>query len=265
MRAATDEARWGRRYHADRGATTRLVCFPHAGGAASFYHPVSARLAPGTEVVAVQYPGRQDRFSEPAPTDLATIADLAYDALKGLLGQLPTGLFGHSMGALVAFEVARRMEADGLAPVHLFVSGRGAPSIPRTGGRPRDDAGIVAELRDMAGTDAALLADDELLEMILPAVRSDYAAVDGYRCAPGVTVRCPVTALGGDDDPRASLTDVRAWQGHTEGGFDMKVFPGGHFYLVEQAPAVIAELRSRLASGNHGAAANRTGGGTPPS
>lgn len=260
MRAATEEARWGRRYHAGRGARSRLVCFPHAGGAASFYRPLSARLAPDVEVVAVQYPGRQDRFSEPAPTDLTTIADLAYGALKGLLEQLPTSLFGHSMGALVAFEVARRMEADGLAPVRLFVSGRGAPSLPRTDGvRARDDAAIVAELRNLAGTDATLLADDELMQMILPAVRSDYAAVDGYRCAPGTTVRCPVTALGGDDDPRASPAEVRAWQGNTEGGFDLKVFPGGHFYLVDQAPAVIAELRSRLPGGEQAAGVRSDG------
>ncbi|MCM2576046.1 thioesterase II family protein [Streptomyces meridianus] len=253
MRAATDEARWGRRYHPGRGATARLVCFPHAGGAASFFHPLSARLAPGTEVVAVQYPGRQDRISEQAPTDLATIADLAYAALKKLLSQLPTALFGHSMGALVAFEVARRMEADGLSPLRLFASGRAAPSIPWTGRRGRDDAEIVAELRELAGTDAALLADDELLQLILPAVRSDYAAVEGYRCSPGASVRCPVTALGGDDDPRALLTEVRAWQRHTEGGFDLKVFPGGHFYLVDQVSALIAELRSRLPGEEHGA------------
>ncbi|WP_128382305.1 thioesterase II family protein [Streptomyces cavernae] len=233
---------WIRSFRPAPEAAERLVCFPHAGGSASFYLPVAAALSPGVDVVAVQYPGRQDRRQEPGLTSVAELADRVAEALESRHDR-PLTFFGHSMGAVVAFEVARRMERAGTGPVRLFASGRRAPS------RTRDekvhtlgDDRLVAELRALSGTDARFLEDEELLRMVLPAIRSDYTAVETYLAAPTDTVRCPVTVLVGDDDPKTSLDEARAWDGHTLGGSEMRVFPGGHFYLTERAADVLAVL-----------------------
>jgi surfactin synthase thioesterase subunit len=251
MTMSTGESLWARRFHPVPGNTRQLFCFPHAGGSASFYFPLSARLSSVAEVFSVQYPGRQDRRQEPGPDDIGVMADQAYAALNGLLGAGPTAFFGHSMGATVAFEVARRFEADGGELTRFFASGRRAPSRHRDESvHRRTDDGIVAELKRMAGTDTALLGDEEILRMILPAVRSDYRAIETYRCEPpDAVVRAPVSALTGDSDPKTSLDEAEDWCRHTTGGFDLNVFPGGHFYLDEQAPAVIALLREHLTAG----------------
>ncbi|MFB7733102.1 thioesterase II family protein [Streptomyces sp. NPDC056112] len=246
-RTSTEESLWARCFHPAPSRSAQLHCFPHAGGSASFYFPVSAQLSSVAEVFAVQYPGRQDRRKEVSPTDIATLADQLYDALGPALKARPTTFFGHSMGATLAFEVARRLEADGGELVRLFASGRRAPSNVRDERVHRlSDEGIVRELKLLAGTDTALLGDEEILRMILPAIRSDYEAIETYRCAPDVTVRAPITVLTGDSDPKTSMAEAEAWRGHTTGDFDLQVYPGGHFYLTAEAPAVIASLRKHL-------------------
>ncbi|AXI80301.1 thioesterase II family protein [Peterkaempfera bronchialis] len=238
---------WCRRFHPAPDASRRLVCFPHAGGSASFYFPVSAELSPDVDVLAVQYPGRQDRRKEKGVDSIEELAESVTRALGGW-DDRPLTFFGHSMGAVVAFEVARRMEQAGSGPVQIFASGRRAPSRNRDERvHRRDDDGIVAELRALSGTDAKLLGDEELLRMILPAIRSDYRAVETYRSADGATVQCPITVLVGDDDPRTTLDEARAWSDHTTGGFDLRVFPGGHFYLSSRAADVMAVLAEHFA------------------
>ncbi|MFF5565695.1 thioesterase II family protein [Streptomyces sp. NPDC012623] len=249
MTTSTEESLWARRFHPAPDREGQLICFPHAGGSASFYFPVSAQLSSVAEVFSVQYPGRQDRRKETSPDDVGVMADQVYAALRGQLGARPTTFFGHSMGATIAFEVARRYEADGGELTRLFASGRRAPSRTRDEDvHLRTDDGIVAELKLMSGTDTALLGDEEILRMILPAIRTDYRAIETYRCEPGVTVRAPITALTGDDDPKTTLDEAEDWRGHTTGDFALKVFPGGHFYLSAQAPAVIGLLREHLAA-----------------
>jgi surfactin synthase thioesterase subunit len=201
------------------------------------------------EVFSVQYPGRQDRRKETSPSDLGALADQVYEALRGQLQARPTTFFGHSLGATLAFEVARRFEAEGGELSHLFASGRRAPSRHRDENvHTRSDEGIVGELKLLSGTNTALLGDEEILRMILPAIRSDYQAIETYRCDPATQVRAPITALTGDDDPKTSLDEAEDWRRHTSGAFDLKVFPGGHFYLSAQAPAVIALLRGHLSA-----------------
>ncbi|MEV6774785.1 thioesterase II family protein [Streptomyces syringium] len=243
-----DDTLWCRNFRPAPDAPVRLVCFPHAGGSASFYLPVASALTPDADVLAIQYPGRQDRRREPCVDDIATLAEQVHTALAGWLDR-PVVFFGHSMGALVAFEVARRMERDGQGPARLVASGRRAPSRYRDENvHRRDDDGIVAELREMSGTDTRVLGDEEMLRMVLPAIRADYRAVETYRSEPGASVRCPVTVMVGDDDPRTSLDEAEDWKGHTTGAFDMQVHTGGHFYLSSQAPAVIKALRGHLAA-----------------
>lgn len=234
---------WTRRFEPAPDAATRLVCFPHAGGSASFYFPVAKAMAPGVDVLAIQYPGRQDRRSEPSVDSIHTLADLVVEELTGWADR-PLTLFGHSMGAMLAYEVAGRLERRGIAPLGLFASGRRAPSAYRDETvHQRDDDGIIAEMRKLSGTDAEILADEELLRMILPAVRSDYRAVETYRHRAGQPpLACPVVALTGDDDPQVTPDEARAWERHTTGGFRLRSFPGGHFYLNAQAGAVMREI-----------------------
>ncbi|WP_394427920.1 thioesterase II family protein [Streptomyces sp. SGAir0957] len=242
MSSPTDNL-WIRRFRPSPDAAERLVCFPHAGGSASFYVPVAGALSPRVDVAAIQYPGRQDRRQEPGPASVAELADQVAKALATWDDDRPLTFFGHSMGALVAFEVARRMEATGSGPVRLFASGRRAPSRTRDERvHTLDDDGVIAELRALAGTDAQVLQDEELLRMVLPAIRSDYRAVETYRCDPGAAVSCPVTVLTGDADPRTTLAEAQAWSEHTTGGSDVRVFTGGHFFLSERPAEVLAVL-----------------------
>ncbi|MFI9274500.1 thioesterase II family protein [Kitasatospora sp. NPDC052896] len=245
--SAAHDSLWCRRFAPSPGAARRLVCFPHAGGSAVYFRPVATALSPRVEVIAVQYPGRQDRRLEPGIDDIGRLADRVVSALAPWR-DTPLDLFGHSMGALVAFEVALRLERDGRPPARLFVSGRTAPTAPARLPVDPTDAELIADIRSLNGTGAEMLADDELLEMILPAVRNDYRAVTNYRGNPGAVLSCPITALLGDRDPRATVDETRDWQAHTTAGFDLRLFPGGHFYLTDRAPDVIALLRHRLAT-----------------
>ena len=247
MTTSKDEGLWIRRYHPAPDARRQLVCFPHAGGSASFFHPVSAQLSSTADVLCIQYPGRQDRRGETSPSDLGVLADLTYDALRDHLTPGRTAFFGHSMGATLAFEVARRFEKDGGALSRIFASGRRAPSCHRDERvHLLGDDGVVAELKRLAGTDSSLLGDEEVLRMIMPALRSDYTAAETYRCEPGVTVESPLTALTGDSDPKTTVEEAEEWRQHTRGDFALRVFPGGHFYLTAQAAEVIGVLAEHL-------------------
>ncbi|MEU9554319.1 thioesterase II family protein [Streptomyces fumanus] len=245
MTVADGSNLWLRRFHPAPDAPARLVCFPHAGGSASFYFPVSAALADDCDVTALQYPGRQDRRTEPNVDDIGVLADRIAPELVPLFDR-PVVFFGHSMGAIVAFEVARRLQSGGRTPALLFASGRRAPSTRRVENvHQRDDDGLVAELKAMSGTDAQVLGDEELLRMVLPAIRSDYRAIETYGPVEA-TVDCPITALIGDADPKATLEEAEAWRAHTTAGFHLQVFDGGHFYLSSRAAEVIAVVREAL-------------------
>lgn len=246
--SGADPGLWLRRFHEDPGAGPRLVLFPHAGGSASYFHGLSGLLASTLDVVAVQYPGRQDRRAEPAVQDIRELAD----HVAGLLiaeaeAARPYALFGHSMGASVAFEVALRLERVGLPMARLFASGRRAPGRrrPELPDGHGDDA-LIAELRLLSGTDARLLDDEEVVRMILPALRADYRAIGAYEWRPGDVLGCPVTAMVGDEDPRVGEDDALAWADHSTGAFELVRFPGGHFYLGEHGEEVAKIVVDRL-------------------
>jgi surfactin synthase thioesterase subunit len=244
----TDVDRWVRRFHPSGGAATQLLCLPHAGGSASYFFGVSKALAPEIDVLAAQYPGRQDRLHEPVLRSVQELADRLVAAIEPLTGR-PITLFGHSLGATLGFEVALRLERDGCKPTALFASGRPAPSrVRRELTHQRDDAGLLAAVRELGGTDAALLEDPEIRGLVLPAIRGDYVAAETYTYRPGPRLSCPVVALVGDDDPRVTLDEARAWREHTAGEFELAVFPGGHFYLNDHVPDILDRIRRHTRS-----------------
>ena len=247
------DAAWCRRYRPAQDPTARLAFFPHAGGSAAFFRPFAHAVDPAVDVVAVQYPGRQDRMAEEPIRDLHALADRCAEVLAGPAQPegLPLTLFGHSLGAVLAFEVAQRLERQGAGPVHLFVSGRPAPGLPRPrqvadAVHLRDDAGIIAEIRANGGTAAVILENEQVLRSALPALRADYQAIETYRCAPGAAVGCPITAVTGDDDDKAGLPEVAAWDLHTTGHFEVRVLAGGHFYLSDHVQDICGLIESSM-------------------
>jgi surfactin synthase thioesterase subunit len=245
-----DDDLWCRRYQPARNPGARLVCLPHAGGSASFFRPVAVALSPDVDVVAIQYPGRQDRRAEQPVREMGALADRVHAILRRQ-PDLPLTIFGHSMGAILGFEITRRLEADGHGPVHLFASGRRSPTSVRDEQvHLRDDAGILAEVRKLNGTASTVLNDDELMRAALPSLRADYEAIETYRCAAETIVKSPITVLAGDSDPKTTLDEARAWAKHTSGPFDLRVFPGGHFFLINQADEVTMILSQHLKGGS---------------
>ncbi|MFE7588529.1 thioesterase II family protein [Kitasatospora sp. NPDC057512] len=246
--AVATGSRWTKRFHPAEDAPVRLVCLPHAGGAAGFWFPLSEALAPAVETLAVQYPGRQDRRAEPGLDDIEDLTDGIVRALVPLLDERPLALFGHSMGAVLAYEAARRLEHEvGAPPVALIVSGRRAPCrIREETVHLKSDQELVAELRELGGTGPELLDDPDVMRLLLPGIRRDYRAIETYRHRPGREPSCPVTVLTGADDPRTTVTEAGDWKRHTTGRCTLEVFPGGHFFLGEHTAGIARLVTARL-------------------
>jgi surfactin synthase thioesterase subunit len=229
-------------------ASVRLVCFPHAGGAASAYFKLAQQLPPQIHVLSVQYPGREDRWAEPRAARLSSLAEAVAEELDRHPG--PYALFGHSMGALVAYETARRIEAGGGGARlgELFVSAHLPPSDLH-GARtavPLGEPELRRRLSLLGGTGHAVLSDPDLAELYLPILKADYAALNAYTWVPGDRLRTPLTVLAGAADPLVRPAQTYGWRDLTDGPFDQHVFPGGHFYLHEALPAVARLLSTRL-------------------
>jgi surfactin synthase thioesterase subunit len=240
-------AEWLLRFRSPQRATVTLLCFPHAGGGATSFRSWADLVPPGVQVVAVQYPGRQNRFGEPCIDQMAPLVDGIVAAVhRGLDG--PVALFGHSMGAVVAFEAARRLRtSDTVRVVRLFASAGPAPSARRSQGvHLRDDEGLVAYIRELGGPGADVLKHEEMREIALPMVRSDIRLIETYRFEPGAALDCPVTAIAGDRDHTFSVVDARRWAMHTVGGLDVHSLPGDHFYLDAVPRQVVALVLDRL-------------------
>lgn len=241
---------WLRALRALPAANVVVVCFPAGGGSAGAFRPLARQLAQGIAVYGVQYPGRQDRLDEPPIADLARLAEriaadlLSWDTVPHL------ALFGHSMGATIAFEVARRLQRSGRMPVRLFVSGRIAPDAPYSGrlhaGSDADLIGDLERLANDATQVAALRTDPELAELVLPPLRADYRAVETYVFEPGERLRCPVSVLLGDADPTVTVEQAQRWRTHTDADVDVTTFSGGHFYLDTRVGEVATHVSARL-------------------
>ena len=236
---------WVKRYPGSQSSTATLV-FPHAGGAAVAYRGFGAALAAaGSDAYVMQYPQRGDRLSHPAAPTVGDLAQDLFDAGDWAgIGSLR--LFGHCMGAVVAFEFARIAERSGVGIDALWVSASEAPSaVAAAPALPMAESEIIAEMVDLGGTDEALLADDDFVELLLMAVRADYSAFNRYACDADVTIAADIYALGGESDHRISEDMLRRWETHTTGAYTCSMFDGGHFYLNTQLEDV-AELVNEL-------------------
>lgn len=236
---------WVKLYPGSENSTATLV-FPHAGGAALAYRGFGMALsAAGSDTYVMQYPQRGDRLSHPAAPTVPELAKDLFDA-GDWAGIGSIRLFGHCMGAVVAFEFARIAERHGVVIDAVWVSASEAPSaVAAAPALPMAESEILAEMVDLGGTDEALLADEDFVELLLMAVRADYAAFNRYACAEDVTVAADIYALGGDRDHRISEDMLRRWETHTTGAYTCSMFDGGHFYLNSQLEDV-AELINEL-------------------
>lgn len=233
---------WFRLYRPRPAASMRLVCLAHAGGSAGFFRGWTALLPDSMELVAVQYPGREDRLDEPAMDDMRTLVGALALAMPALLDR-PYLLFGHSMGAAVAHELCLALHARRQRlPDHLVVSAREGPARHHGGAlhQAGDDA-LRDELRRLGGTPAALLDCDEFCSLLLPRMRSDYRLIETYRPALAAMPRLPlaISAFVGTDDHELGTGDAEAWAQQTSRAFHLRRFAGDHFYLVPRLQQVV--------------------------
>jgi len=228
----------------------RLICLPYAGGSHHTFAPWQRLLSDRIEIVAPVLPGRGPRLLDPPLSRLPALVDWLLGALRDALhGDF--SFWGHSMGALLSYELTRALVSRGLPqPRHLFVSGRLPPHRPRRRDRyhEADDATLVGRLTEMGGTPPEILADAELMEMLLPMLRADFAVCETYVWTPEpVPLRVPVTAIGGDCDPDVPLADLPAWQERTTGPVRIVAMDGHHFFLHDQVDAIGALIADTLA------------------
>ncbi|SDD25426.1 alpha/beta fold hydrolase [Actinokineospora iranica] len=241
---------WVRCFRRRPAASTILLCFPHAGGAASAYRDWPAHLPADVELWAVQYPGREDRIAEPLIDTMAELVDAVVKAVEPALDR-PVVVFGHSMGASVAHEFTLRLR-PGVAR-RLVVSARPGPADQRPRAdlvHLRDEAGVRAELDLLGGGGAAAMADPQLRDLLLPMIGNDFALIERYRPGPAV-LGVDVLAHVGADDPSMPPESADSWAAATTGSFTRHTHPGGHFYLADRLADVIATLGGSTPEVNH--------------
>jgi medium-chain acyl-[acyl-carrier-protein] hydrolase len=241
---------WLQRFAPRPQAKARLFCFPHAGVGAAVYRPWAMALPADLEVCAIQLPGRANRLNEPAVTHLPELVSALVSVLQPHL-DLPFAFFGHSMGAVLSNEVARALQVTGAPmPRHLFVSGRRPPHWPNPDPllHVLSDQDFVAEInRRYGGIPPEVAEHEELLALLLPALRADIRALETHLPPAGrAPLACPVTVFGGADDPLTPRPHLDGWRTETSAAFRVRVFPGDHFYLQPQKDALLADVSATL-------------------
>lgn len=236
------------RFAANRSAAVRLFCFPSAGSTAAYFRRWTKLLPSFVEVCGIELPGHAARWREALPRDFpAAVAAL----LPGVAEHLdkPAVFFGHSLGGLIGFEVARRLRRSGLPePVHFFASAVRAPHLPPSAEAistlPQPE--FRERLRRLDGTPPAILADEEAMRLFLPILRADACLFESYRCVPERPFTFPVSAFGGVSDAQVAPDELAAWREHTSAPFSLDLLPGGHFFLRSAESLFIDVFSGRL-------------------
>jgi medium-chain acyl-[acyl-carrier-protein] hydrolase len=239
----------------------RLFCLPYAGGSARSYLPWCRPLADIAKVVPLELPGRGERIRELPCAEMQPLLD---DLLPRVITQAdgPFALFGHSLGAAIAYELCHRLqERHGLKPLRLFASAHRAPHLPLRERRIThlsDDA-FTAHLRQLGGTPAEAFDSPELMRLLLPVLRADFALSESYGRPDGAAaLDCPITAFGGTRDPDVSVAELSAWQHHTNSRCQVRMFDGDHFFLTTAQAALVQALREELHTPTHDPAPRST-------
>jgi medium-chain acyl-[acyl-carrier-protein] hydrolase len=232
-------------------AKTRLVCFPCAGRGASFYRTWPGHLGRDVEVCAIQLPGRENRMGEPPLTRFQDLLSVLAEVLPPFLDR-EYAIFGHSLGALIGFEVARRIrEIKGITPFHLFASAQHAPQIPDPMppiGMLPDAAFLMAVQQRYDGIPHEVLREPEVLNLLLPMLRADFQILEDYSYQPDRPLACGITAFGGLEDSMTRPEQLSAWGLQTQRVFRLQMFPGDHFFVQSLEKEVLDCLSSELSA-----------------
>jgi medium-chain acyl-[acyl-carrier-protein] hydrolase len=230
------------------GEGLRLFCFPYAGGGPHIFRTWRQHLPLYVEVCPVQLPGHNGRLGEKAFTQLPPLVAALASGLRPLL-DLPFAFFGHSLGAMISFELARHLRREGgPEPFHLFVSGSRAPQVPSTEPPTYDlpDDEFIEELKRLNGTPEELLEHEDLMKLMLPILRADFSICQTYSYTPEPALECPITAFGGEDDSETSEGRLEAWREQTNAHFRMHVYTGDHFFINAAQPLILHAISQEL-------------------
>lgn len=234
--------------HPRPDARLHLLCFHYAGGSVTVFRDWPERLPLDVEVRAVELPGHDRAIAQPPFHRMDRLVDWLVEGLGPLLSQ-PFVLFGHSMGSLIAFELARRVRAEaGAEPLLLVAAGHRAPHLPdrRPPVHQLPDAEFMAAVGELGGTPATVLAHAELMDLFLPVLRADFTLCETYTPTPEVPLTCPIVAVGGLLDENVPMEDVQAWERHTVGKFSCHGLPADHFLLQSAQAELLAVIRDAL-------------------
>lgn len=239
--------RWIIRYRQNAQARLRLFCFAYAGGGASVFRSWPDALPPEVEVCAIQLPGRENRIGEPAYTRIGPLVEALADALYPYLDR-PFAFFGHSMGALVSFELARQLRrTHDRHPVSLYLAAYRAPQLPNPNIRiyhlPAEVFKVVLRAE---GIPEIILQNEELMQAMLPTLRADFELCDTYEYRDELPLECPLSIFGGLEDVRISAADLEAWPVHTSATCSLSMLPGSHFFLHSAQDILLAMISQNL-------------------
>lgn len=241
MAVAEDFGLWIRKLSSAKDPRARLICFPHAGGSANSYFQFARGFAE-LEIFGVQYPGRQDRRHERCRDTIQELADEIVE-LIGDSKDLPVVLLGNSMGALVAFEVALRLESLRNPPLSLFACGRVGPTLRMDEQTHlKGDDAFLREMALLGGMGHELLQDDEILDLVLPPMRADYRMAETYCCPPGTQLSVPIHVHIGKSDPKVTEAQAAEWRLNTTGEFTLDTHEGGHFFFTDNGDRLIGSI-----------------------
>ena len=247
MRSSREESSWFSPNRLSGRAAARLFCFPYAGGGAMVYRSWLCALPEVFEVIPVRLPGRETRLNEPPFKRIEPLVEALGEAILPYLDK-PFAFFGHSMGAKLAFELARHLSRQGIEALHLFVSGARGPQVPRTEPPTYDlpEPEFIERLRDLNGTPQEVLEHPELMRLMISLLRADFELVQTYTYRPRPLLRCPVTALGGLSDRDVLREHLSAWGRETTSSFALRMFPGDHFFINTARALVLQSVFQEL-------------------